>query len=389
MSSASAPWAGLARQVCRSEDDAVPSGHVESVPILVGTSGWQYPQWRGALYPPQVPQRRWLEHYASQYATVENDGTFYRLPARETFEDWQARTPADFVMAIKASRYLTHVKRLRDPAEPVERLMRAAAGLGGRLGPVLLQLPPNLRADPARLDACLAAFAEPWPCGLGLAAPGATPQVAVEPRHASWWTDETREVLRRPQRRTVLGRPAREAGDSAVAHCGLGLPAAPPGRRRAVAALRSARAALLAGPARRGLAARALPSTSISTTTRTAPRSPTRPNSPSSPAVQVTTSAARLRAEPVAGSQSPTLCRNAFATGPALVAPNRRPRPAPRTPDPRVADEPAVRLRMRPGAVFGRPGLAVDAGREADSGRGAAGHDGRASSAAARSGSPG
>jgi len=164
------------------------------MPILVGTSGWQYPHWRGALYPPHVPQRRWLEHYASQYATVENDGTFYRLPARETFEDWQARTPTDFVMAIKASRYLTHVKRLRDPAEPVERLMQAATGLGGRLGPVLLQLPPNLQADPARLDACLAAFTKSWP-SAGAAHQGASPCVAVEPRHSSWWTDETRQVL--------------------------------------------------------------------------------------------------------------------------------------------------------------------------------------------------
>ena len=128
------------------------------MPILVGTSGWQYRHWRGVLYPPDVPQKRWLEHYAGQYATVENDGTFYRLPARETFDDWRARTPEDFVMAIKASRFLTHVKRLRDPAEPVQRLMLAAAGLGSRIGPVLLQLPPSLTADPARLDECLAEF---------------------------------------------------------------------------------------------------------------------------------------------------------------------------------------------------------------------------------------
>jgi hypothetical protein len=101
------------------------------VPILVGTSGWQYRHWRGLLYPPDVPQKRWLEHYAGLYATVENDGTFYRLPARETFGGWQARTPDDFVMAIKASRFLTHVKRLRDPAEPVQRLML----VGGPPGP--------------------------------------------------------------------------------------------------------------------------------------------------------------------------------------------------------------------------------------------------------------
>jgi uncharacterized protein YecE (DUF72 family) len=157
------------------------------VAILVGTSGWQYRDWRGVLYPPDVPQKRWLEHYAGQYATVENDGTFYRLPASETFADWQARTPEDFVMAIKASRFLTHVKRLREPAEPVARLMRAAAGLGSRLGPVLLQLPPNLTAEVARLDECLTEF--------GQTAGGRPVRVAVEPRHPSWWTDQTRQVL--------------------------------------------------------------------------------------------------------------------------------------------------------------------------------------------------
>jgi uncharacterized protein YecE (DUF72 family) len=153
------------------------------VPLLVGTSGWQYRHWRDVLYPPGLPQRRWLEHYASCYATVENDGTFYRLPARETFADWQARTPADFVMAVKASRYLTHIRRLADPAGPVARLLEAAAGLAGKLGPVLLQLPPTLAAAPERLAACLDAFS------------AAGVRVAVEPRHGSWWTDEVRRIL--------------------------------------------------------------------------------------------------------------------------------------------------------------------------------------------------
>jgi uncharacterized protein YecE (DUF72 family) len=161
------------------------------MPVLVGTSGWQYRDWRSVLYPPGVPQRRWLEYYAGRYATVENNGTFYRLPSPQTFADWRARTPGGFVMAVKASRYLTHVRRLRDPAEPVERLLGAAAGLGDRLGPVLLQLPPDFRADPGALDRCLAEFSRV------ATARELRVRVAVEFRHDSWWTGEAREVLSR------------------------------------------------------------------------------------------------------------------------------------------------------------------------------------------------
>ncbi|MFI0487667.1 DUF72 domain-containing protein [Actinomadura sp. 9N215] len=151
--------------------------------MRIGTSGWQYTDWRDVLYPPGLPQRRWLHHYAETFTTVENNNAFYRLPARGTFERWRDATPPGFVMAVKASRYLTHMKRLTDPAEPVARLMNTAAGLGAKLGPVLLQLPPTLRADPARLDACLRRFPDDV-------------RVAVEPRHPSWWTDETHDVLR-------------------------------------------------------------------------------------------------------------------------------------------------------------------------------------------------
>jgi uncharacterized protein YecE (DUF72 family) len=152
------------------------------VSVMAGTSGWQYRDWRGAFYPPGVPQRRWLEHYAGRFATVENNATFYRLPPRETFASWRDRVPGDFVMTVKASRYLTHVRRLRDPAEPVRRLVDAATGLGDRLGPMLLQLPPDMRAAPRLLEECLRQFP-------------ATARIAVEPRHSSWWADEIREVL--------------------------------------------------------------------------------------------------------------------------------------------------------------------------------------------------
>src|SRR5215472_17542689 len=141
------------------------------MPVLVGTSGWQYRDWRHVLYPPGLPERGWLEHYASRYATVENNGTFYRLPAPDTLAGWRARTPDGFVMTVKASRYLTHVRRLRDPAEPVERLMRAPAGLG----------------------ACLAEFAR-FPADRDS---GRRVRVAVEFRHESWWTTEIQRLLAR------------------------------------------------------------------------------------------------------------------------------------------------------------------------------------------------
>jgi uncharacterized protein YecE (DUF72 family) len=150
--------------------------------VWIGTSGWQYDDWRGPVYPPRLPQRSWLEAYAERFATVESNNAFYRLPERRTFEDWAARTPDDFVMAVKVSRYLTHIKRLRAPAEPVERFLGRARGLGSKLGPVLLQLPPQLRADRDRLERALDRFPDDV-------------RVAVEFRHDSWFTDDIRRVL--------------------------------------------------------------------------------------------------------------------------------------------------------------------------------------------------
>ncbi|MEH0936208.1 DUF72 domain-containing protein [Micromonospora psammae] len=166
--------------------------------ILLGTSGWQYRDWRDRFYPPKLPQRLWLEHFATRFATVEVNNAFYRLPERDTFAAWRARTPPDFCVAVKMSRYLTHIKRLREPAEPVARFLGRATALGDRLGPVLVQLPPNLPADPAALDATLRLFP-------------AEVRVAVEPRHESWWSPEVRRVLERRRAALVwadrLGRP--------------------------------------------------------------------------------------------------------------------------------------------------------------------------------------
>jgi uncharacterized protein YecE (DUF72 family) len=152
--------------------------------VRIGTSGWQYRDWRDAFYPPGLPQRLWLEYYAGQFATVELNSTFYRLPEHERFDFWRRQTPEGFVFAVKASRYLTHTRALRDPEAAVSRLLDRAAGLGNRLGPVLLQLPPRLRRDTGVLDACLACFPE----GV---------RVAVEPRHPTWWTPEVCRLLTR------------------------------------------------------------------------------------------------------------------------------------------------------------------------------------------------
>ncbi|HVL54605.1 MAG TPA: DUF72 domain-containing protein, partial [Vitreimonas sp.] len=125
---------------------------------------------------------RWLEAYADGFATVESNNAFYRLPERRVFEAWADRTPPDFRMAVKVSRYLTHIRRLRDPEEPIERFSERISGLGAKLGPVLLQLPPQLRCDADRLARALDRF----PGGI---------RVAVEFRHPTWFVDEVRSLL--------------------------------------------------------------------------------------------------------------------------------------------------------------------------------------------------
>lgn len=155
---------------------------VPAVPVLIGTSGWQYRHWRETFYPNGLAQARWLEYYVKRFLTVESNAAFYRLPSAETFAAWRTRTPPDFVMAVKVSRYLTHIRRLRDPQEPVKMLVERAGRLETKLGPALLQLPPSMRADPGRLRDALAAFPGSW-------------RVAVEFRHDSWYTDEVRSIL--------------------------------------------------------------------------------------------------------------------------------------------------------------------------------------------------
>ncbi len=152
------------------------------MPVHIGTSGWQYADWRGRLYPVGLGQTHWLERYASHFETVESNSAFYRLPEAGVFERWAAETPSDFVFSVKASRYLTHVRRLRDPADPVQRLMERAGHLGPKLGPILLQLPPTLQVDVDVLRTTLEAFP-------------ARSRIAVEPRHDSWHCEQVFELL--------------------------------------------------------------------------------------------------------------------------------------------------------------------------------------------------
>jgi uncharacterized protein YecE (DUF72 family) len=173
--------------------------------LYVGTSGWQYRDWRPGFYPKGLAQSGWLGHFADRFATVELNNSFYRLPERAGFERWREATPGDFVFAVKMSRYLTHVRRLRDPEESVRRFFERAEGLGEKLGPVLLQLPPNLPADLGRLAGTL----DRVPPGV---------RVAVEPRDDSWFDDGLRSLLEErgaalcladsPRRRTPVWRTA-------------------------------------------------------------------------------------------------------------------------------------------------------------------------------------
>jgi uncharacterized protein YecE (DUF72 family) len=120
--------------------------------LRVGTSGWHYGHWKEIFYPTGLKPDDWLSFYASRFDTVEVNNSFYRLPGREVFEAWAAKVPPGFTFAVKASRYITHNKKLKDPREPLARLMESASGLGGKLGPILFQLPPRWKSNASRLE---------------------------------------------------------------------------------------------------------------------------------------------------------------------------------------------------------------------------------------------
>jgi len=161
------------------------------MPLHLGTSGWQYRHWRETFYPKGVPQREWLEFFAARFDTVELNNSFYMLPKPESFAAWRERTPAGFCFAVKVSRFVSHIKKLVDVEASLALILERARLLGDKLGPLLLQLPPTLPADAARLDAALAAIPRDV-------------EVAVEFRHETWFSDEVRRVLERRRAALVL-----------------------------------------------------------------------------------------------------------------------------------------------------------------------------------------
>lgn len=152
--------------------------------ISVGCSGFSYGHWKGSFYPDDVPKSKWFEYYARNFRTVELNVTFYRLPPKDTFERWAERAKEGFVFSLKGSRFITHVKRLSEPGEPVERFFSSASALGGRLSAVLWQFPPGFGCDIGRLSLFLRELK-----GHGV-------RSAFEFRDASWINEDVEGLLR-------------------------------------------------------------------------------------------------------------------------------------------------------------------------------------------------
>lgn len=128
--------------------------------VRIGCSGWNYRHWRGLFYPEKGAVKHWFAHYAATFDTVEINNTFYRLPKPEVFDAWREQAPAGFHYAVKANRYLTQSKKLKDCEEPIDRMTDAVRHLGGALGPLLYQLPPRFKLNLARLEAFLTLLPE-------------------------------------------------------------------------------------------------------------------------------------------------------------------------------------------------------------------------------------
>jgi uncharacterized protein YecE (DUF72 family) len=151
--------------------------------IQVGTSGYSYKEWKGSFYPEKLPDKQMLHYYAERFKTVEINNTFYRMPKAAVLEAWASEVPADFQFVLKASQRITHMQRLKDCDESVSYFLEVAGTLKERLGPLLFQLPPNMKKDVPRLRTFLALLPS-------------SRRSALEFRHASWFDDEVYQLLR-------------------------------------------------------------------------------------------------------------------------------------------------------------------------------------------------
>ena len=152
--------------------------------VRIGTSGWAYKDWNGPFYPEEVKAAGRLEYISRRFRTLEINASFYRMPTDRAVAGWREQTPDDFLFAWKASRFITHNKKLKDPAEPLAWMFSRIAGLDGKIGPILFQLPPNLHRNDERLEG----FLDALPIGY---------RYSVEFRHPGWYADAVLEMLRR------------------------------------------------------------------------------------------------------------------------------------------------------------------------------------------------
>jgi len=152
------------------------------VTVRIGTSGYNYPEWRGTFYPEKFPTGKMLPYYAERFGTVEINYTFYRMPSAKTVASWDAETPGAFCFSLKAPQRITHIARLRDVGDPLAYFLDTARQLGPKLGPILFQLPPNFKKDAERLGALLALLPREQ-------------RAAFEFRHGSWHDDEVYRLL--------------------------------------------------------------------------------------------------------------------------------------------------------------------------------------------------
>ena len=154
--------------------------------LFLGTSGWVYKHWMGIFYPEELHGEQQLEFYAQHFSTVEVNYSFYRLPEKSVFETWREQSPQDFLFAVKGSRYLTHMKKLKDPVEPLTRLMERASGLQEKLGPILFQFPPTWSVNCSRLEFFLELL-QTYP----------QQRYTFEFRHNSWLNPQVYKLLER------------------------------------------------------------------------------------------------------------------------------------------------------------------------------------------------